>query len=149
MMDIWLAAVVALSSTIGGIVLAVISGRQRRAEAVLAAELRRAEKLEDWKRLDEVAMRARETAVLLASETANRATAERITGRKLDEIHGLVNSNLTAVMDSELTAQKQLLVMLERDEIDLIGDGLVVRDRVAARIGELERLLALRRRIEG
>lgn len=100
-------------------ILAYITGRQRRHE-----------KLEDYARQDlvaervteaadktrEVAHQAAEAARLLvasnlvAAETAAAATA--LTNGKLDQIHTLVNSNMTAAMQAELDATRALLAMM-------------------------------------
>lgn len=77
------AVIVAISSTIAPLLLAWISGRQRRAE-----------KLEDYKRQDEVA--ARDKAI----------------DKKLDIIHTLVNSNMTKALQAELEAVLAQVVLL-------------------------------------
>lgn len=82
---------------------------------------RRAEKTEDWKRLDDVAARAAEAARLLAAEQKRVAEATKTASDKLDTIvtttaviHTLVNSSLTAAIERQLFLAKRLL---ETDDI--------------------------------
>lgn len=124
----WVVLIVAVvASVIGPLLLAWLTGRQRRAE-----------KIEDYRRQDEVAMRADEAtrvllesqernalrADLLAKEAADRAeevaqrlvdqherTTEEMNG-KLDVIHVLVNSNMTKAMQAELDATAAQLVLM-------------------------------------
>lgn len=56
---------------------------------------RRAEKREDWARLDQVRDQAAEAARLLVQ-------SNNVTNSKLDVIHTLVNSNMTAAMQDAL-----------------------------------------------
>lgn len=87
MSTVIVALIVAFGTTVGPLFLAHLTGRQRLKE-----------KHEDWRRQDQVAAR------LLA---ANAKTDD-----KLDEIHVLVNSNLTAAMQSELNALRTQLVLV-------------------------------------
>jgi hypothetical protein len=75
---------------------------------VVTSLLHRSEKREDWRRQDEVADRAieaadllREATVLAAAETNGRL--DTITG-VVDEVHVLVNNNMTEALKSELAA---------------------------------------------
>jgi len=82
---------------------------------LLAAQLNKArlvEKREDWKRQDAVAAQAEEAARLLlaANERVARATIK--TNTKLDVIHTLVNSNMTAAMQAELDATTREVAMM-------------------------------------
>lgn len=86
MTAVWVALIVAVSAMAGPLLLA---GRMDR--------LRRRERMEDYARQDAVAAR---TAA--------------VTNGKLDVIHGLVNSNLTAALSAELDAKEALLVLLRR-----------------------------------
>jgi hypothetical protein len=72
--------------------------------SLLTNKQRRKEKAADWMREDIVAEKAAVAAELLAID--NRAVAKRSaeTIQKLDVIHVLVNSNMTAAMQSELDA---------------------------------------------
>jgi hypothetical protein len=88
------------------------------AVAHLTGKQRLAEKREDWRRQDEVAAR------LLAANAK--------TDVKLDTIHTLVNSNLTAAMQSELNALTALVVNLRAAS----GEGDPVKDK--AEIAHLE-----------
>lgn len=79
----------------------------------------RALKMQDWARQDEVAAKAESAAARNASLIAelNQATTEatRVTVGKLDVIHTLVNSTLTAAMQVALDGVKRELVLLEHD----------------------------------
>lgn len=90
--------------------------------AFLSNNARRDEKREDYARQDKVAARAEKAASdLIASnkEVAEAArTAAIVTNGKLDVIHTLVNSNMTAAMQSELDAKLQNLALL-REVSDL------------------------------
>jgi len=91
---------------------------------------RRSEKEQDYKRQDEVATKAAKAsevllesqqqlvhqndstaALLLKSNTKAEASA-KVQEAKLDQIHTLVNSNLTAAMQDQLDALKAMLVLL-------------------------------------
>jgi len=102
------------------IVSAVITGWQRRAEKKQEAEQRRLEKVEDYRRQDEVsdkvdaaAKQAATAASLLVESNKKVADTAKSQGAKLDQIHVLVNSNMTASMQGELDAYKSNLVLLE------------------------------------
>jgi hypothetical protein len=111
--------------------------------AILTNGARRAEKIEEYARQDlvtartqEVAKQAAEAASLLAARqddaaaqaaiaaklllAANErvAASAKATNNKLDTIHTLVNSNMTAAMQSELDATvRELAVMMELIEL--------------------------------
>ncbi len=116
--------------------LAVLAGFIGIASPMLMAWMtntaRRKEKQQDWARQDAVAAQAAEAARLLverqdaaadkAAEAARLllASNERVaktaavTNNKLDVIHVLVNSNMTAAMQSEYSAvQRELVLMNE------------------------------------
>jgi hypothetical protein len=75
---------------------------------VLTTIIRRYEKKEDYRREDAVAAKAAIAAALLVA--SNKKIAEKVeqatvsTNSKLDVIHVLVNSNMTAAMQQELDA---------------------------------------------
>lgn len=109
--------------------------------AVLTAWIQRKAKREDWRRQDEVAARVvgaavrtakvaakAETAAALlvesnakvarAAEVASAETARRLAdiAAQVVDVHTLVNSNLTASKQAELTARRALLAnLLERE----------------------------------
>jgi predicted RNase H-like nuclease (RuvC/YqgF family) len=89
MNTITVALIVAFGTTAGPIFLAYLTNNQRRQE-----------KLEDWRRQDEVAAR------LLA--------ATKHTDEVLDTIHTLVNSNMTAAMQSDLNSMKAQLALMKQ-----------------------------------
>lgn len=98
---IWIALIVAAPTALGPVLLVRAQGRERRRDQRLT-----------WDRDDAVALKVAETARLL--EENNRAVvanAQRM-DVKLNEIHILVNSTLTAAMDSELAALKQQLLLM-------------------------------------
>lgn len=103
------ALLVAFTSIVSPMLLAWLTNRQRRQE-----------KIEDYARLDVVAAQAAEAARLLvqtnkavAEVGAQAAIAAQGTNDKLDTIHVLVNSNMTAAMRAELDARKAQLVVME------------------------------------
>jgi len=93
--------VAVIVSVVSPMLLAYLTNRQRRME-----------KREDWARQDEVARRAEEAAELLVASNAKVAEATEQTQQKLDVIHILVNSNMTAAMQAELDATRRDLVSL-------------------------------------
>lgn len=113
MMEVILVALIV--SLIAPTVLAIISGRQRREE-----------KREDWRREDAVAAKALIAAKKAADvlEANNRTAAvlaknsHIITNEKLDVIHALVNSNMTAALQAELDSYvSQVLLLKEIAEL--------------------------------
>lgn len=106
---------------------------------VLNARARHKEKLEDWARQDEVAEK-----LLRANEVV--ALQSRDTQKKLEVIHTLVNSNMTAAMDAELHAtEREYAMMLE--VIDLkktagVEPTRTVLDQVAATEAKIAELRA-------
>jgi hypothetical protein len=94
--QVFIALVVAVSSTFGPVLIGWV-----------AYFLRQKEKREEYARQDEVARRL---------ESAQKATvaARGVMNNKLDEIHELVNSNMTAALLSERSALNgQLTLMYE------------------------------------
>jgi hypothetical protein len=79
---------------------------------------RRKEKALDWEREDKVAEQARKAADLLVAANERVAKTAEVTNGKLDVIHTLVNSNMTAAMQAELDATTRELAMM-REVIDL------------------------------
>ena len=111
MSTIAVAAIVAFASPLGAIFLAYLTGRQRQAEKRDDALRRLTEKREDWRRQDEVADRL----LKANSKVADRLLeANSKTDDKLDEIHVLVNSNLTAAMQSELNSLHGQLALMNK-----------------------------------
>lgn len=123
-------AVAIFSSVTAPLIMVMITERQRRKE-----------KLQDWQREDRVAEEAAKAAKLLAKNTAQASrSAERAevgaarSEAKLDQIHTLVNSNLTAALNAELNATVALLEnLVAADE-----PGSEVRiDKLRATVAEL------------
>ena len=104
-------------SLVGSAVLAIFASVT--APLILAhrtALLHREDREADWARQDAVAAAAREAAdkvarQLLVVDQRVHATAEK-TNDKLDVIHTLVNSNMTAAMQAELDAIRREVVMM-------------------------------------
>jgi hypothetical protein len=127
--------------------LALIVAAGAFANAWFSAHVARRNRNEDYARQDEVAARAdavaskaEEAARLLVIDNARRAaaleTSDLLVNGKLDQIHGLVNSTLTAAKESELYALRGQLAALLRI-LDLQPTG---ADR--ADVAELERRIA-------
>jgi len=117
--EIWLALIVAFSSSIGPLILAVVSTALRNVERrhdyarqdAVAAQAAVAAKLL-IERQDEVAAQAREAASLLLESNKSVAATAAMTNQKLDIIHTLVNSNMTAAMQAEFDATVRELAMM-------------------------------------
>jgi len=102
---IYLALIVAiptiLSATVSPIIMSLINNRNRRKE-----------KQEDYARQDAVAEQAAKAAKLLVAANERVADTAKVTNGKLDVIHTLVNSNMTAAMQAELDARLENLALL-------------------------------------
>lgn len=98
----WVAAIVAIGTVFSPLLLSWLTGRQRRAE-----------KKQDWKRQDEVAEQAAKAAALLLAQNKVVAAAAGIINEKLDTIHTLVNSQMTAALQSESDAITRELAMMK------------------------------------
>jgi len=61
----------------------------------------------------EVAAQAAEAAQLLVESNRKQEEISKVQGAKLDQIHTLVNSNLTAAMQDQLDARTATLVLLK------------------------------------
>jgi hypothetical protein len=102
-----LGIVVAICSTVGPVLVALVQSRNRRKE-----------KAQDYAREDAVAERAAVAARLLAVNTQKVVDSTQETHDKLDVIHVLVNSNMTAAMQAELDATVREAAMIQ-EVIDL------------------------------
>jgi hypothetical protein len=146
------------------ILLSFLNGRQFAASKREDAEIRKAEKDQEYARLDAVADKAEATAREAAKQAAeaasllvksNEAVAEtaRVTNGKLDVIHQLVNSNMTAAMQDSMGALKAQLVLMH-EVIDLkraagavpSPDALTAIAATEAKIVELQAVLTDRER---
>lgn len=104
-----IALIVFTGSVIGPLLLALLTGRQRRKE-----------KEQDYKRQDEVARRVEKVAKKAATAAGRVSTVATTlvasnseTNKKLDVIHTLVNSNMTKAMQGELDANIVTLASLK------------------------------------
>ncbi len=98
-----MALIAATGTILSPLLLAYMTNRQRRVE-----------KREDYKRQDLVAAQAAEAAALLLAANERVAESTAVTNEKLDVIHTLVNSHMTAAMQSEFDATvRELAVMRE------------------------------------
>jgi hypothetical protein len=117
---ITLGIVVAVCSPIGPALVAWVQSRNRRAEKkqdyaredAVAKQAAEAARLL-VERQDAIAARATETAKLLATNTAAVAESAQRTSDKLDVIHVLVNSNMTAAMQAEFDATTREAAMIQ------------------------------------
>ena len=142
--DITTILAVLATSLISPTVLAFFTNRARRAENQALAEIRKVEKQSDWDREDEVADRAKLTAELLVENNERVARTSKETNLKLDQIHTLVNSNMTAAMRAELEATIQKLKLMREivardkaDNIKVLPEALKAIADVEIKIGEL------------
>jgi hypothetical protein len=102
-----------------------------------------------------VAAQAKEAARLLAENTALVAESASETGKKLDTIHALVNSNMTQAMQSEfeavgreLTGMKELIELRRSLGQEPSQDALTALAKTQAKLAELESNLIERARIQ-
>ncbi len=98
---IWLAMIVALTTAITTTVTPVTM-------ALLTARAARADRREDWMRQDAVAAKAAEAAKLLIAANQRVEASARGTTEKLDDIHVLVNSNMSALKEALVTAKQEI-----------------------------------------
>lgn len=110
---------VLIAAVIGPALVSLLNARQQRASKQqdydrLDAVADRAEKVAVAAagRAEAVAAQAREAATLLLAANERVAEATQIAGGKLDAIHALVNSQLTAALQSELNATRRELAVL-------------------------------------
>ncbi len=95
--------VVAVTATVvSPLILAVITNSQHRRD-----------RKEDWRRQDEVRDQAAKAAELLIISNNSTTNIANATNRKLDIIHTLVNSNMTAAMQAELDATVREVAMMK------------------------------------
>ncbi len=99
-----------------GILIAVIVGAMavlgQQLQSRSASKARREDKEEDWARQDAVASQAAKAAELLLAQNKVVAETATTTNEKLDVIHTLVNSNMTAAMQAEYDATVRELAMM-------------------------------------
>jgi len=126
-----------LATVVSPAILAIISNH-------LAGRQRRAEKKFDWDREDEVARKAEEAARLLLAANERVAKTAAVTNGKLDQIHTLVNSNMTAAMRETLSATIEKLALMREivardkaDNIKILPEALQAIRDVEIKIGEL------------
>ena len=94
---VWLALIGLATAILTGTVSPILVGW-------FAAKRDRRNKKEDYDRQDVVAAKAAEAAILLLAANERVAKTAAVTNQKLDVIHTLVNSNMTAAMQAELDA---------------------------------------------
>jgi hypothetical protein len=136
--------------------------RERREDQTHADEIHRADRDAEWDRQDKIAARAaKATADLAESQKKLAARADEATGQlltaaaeestKLDTIHRLVNSALTAAMQAEHDAVLRELAMM-REVMELRRAGgtepgaatLAAIDATETKLAELAAALATR-----
>lgn len=143
---IWVALIVAVPSTIGPLLVARATGRERRKDQE-----------QDWARQDKVVEQAEEAAELLRKSNQEQAAAAAAvaaaTQGQLQAIHVLVNSNLTGAIQDQLAAREgQLAVMLELVDLkratgrEPTSEALAAIESTQAVISELRTRLADRQR---
>lgn len=111
---VWIAGIVAVSSAVAPLLIAIVTSSQKRKD-----------RAQEYARLDAVAVKAdavadkaAEAAKLLLESNARVQQRGEVVNEKLDEIHVLVNSNMTAMMQSELDATRTSLALM-KEVIDL------------------------------
>jgi len=142
-----LALIVAVPAVISPVMLQLLSSWAANRAKKVEAEIRKAEREEDYARQDKVAALA---------AVANKVVAEAavVTNTKLDQIHVLVNSNMTEAMQAELNATKREVAMMHevielkkasgKDPLPMALKAVEATDK---RIAELEAAIAERNRV--
>jgi len=136
-------------AVLGSFVLPIVkSSMDNRVRAV---ELRTKEARDDLlaDRVNEVRKQAERAADLLKASTAAQASAAKSTNDKLDVIHTLVNSNMTAALQAELDAtisqlamMQEMMALKQASGHEPLPDVLAAVERTKARIAELRSTLA-------
>lgn len=98
------AAIGALSAILSPLLLAHLLNAQRRKE-----------KQEDWRRQDEVAAKVDAAAGQAATAAELLVESNKVSNMKLDGIHDLVNSKMTAALDAQLVALESNVVLMRRE----------------------------------
>ena len=134
METIVIAAIVAFSSMISPLILASLTNKQRREE-----------KIEDYRRQDEVALRLKNAANLQIASNKIVAEAAVSVNNKLDVIHTLVNSNMTSAMQAEYDAVVRELALMNEvislhraEGREPSEEALAALDTTKSKIGELK-----------
>lgn len=135
---LWTAVIVAASATVSPLMLAFLTNRQRDA----------AQK-KDWARQDQLIERTETTAALLLAANERVAQGTKVTNDKLDVIHTLVNSNMTAAMQAEhdatvreLAMMREVIALHRADGREPNVESLAAIDSTEHRIAELKASLA-------
>ncbi len=129
-------------SLISPLILSFLTNRSRIREKEL-----------DWKREDskekEKADKAQEVADRLFASNEAVAANTKVTNGKLDIIHTLVNSNMTAAMKAELGATIEKLILMKQivdrdksDKITVLPEAILAIRNVESKIAELQATLA-------
>ncbi len=129
-------------SLISPLILSFLTNRSRIKEKEL-----------DWKREDkkenEKALKAQEVADRLFASNEAVAANTKVTNGKLDVIHTLVNSNMTAAMKAELEATIEKLILMKQivardkaDKITVLPEAILAIRNVESKITELQATLA-------
>lgn len=145
MEGVYLALIAAFAASIPPLIMALVQNRSKRLD-----------KAQDYAREDAVAakvdaaaVKAAEAARLLLASNERVAATSVVTNAKLDVIHVLVNSSMTAAMQAELDARQigltQMMEIIELKKAaglqptsEVIAAGVALR----AKIAELEAKLA-------
>jgi hypothetical protein len=140
-MDYALAEVALISggaAVVGPLLLSLLNNRQAMARERRAVD-----------RQDEVAARVAEAAIKADQVARVAATVAADTKKQLDQIHTLVNSDMTAARQAELDQTRRALAVLMRlvDKDRAMGNAPSISDfeeigRNQTRINDLEKILA-------
>jgi len=99
--ELALAGIVAVSSAVAPLLVTIVTSYTRRRE-----------RAQDYERQDAVAAQVKKAAESLVQSNAVVAATAEVTNKKLDVIHILVNSNMTAAMQAELDATVREIAMM-------------------------------------
>jgi len=112
MQAVWVALIVAVAAMMGPLLLARQQNKRQDVIAAQAAKAAELLKIDNKRVADQAAEAAK--LLLVANERVAQQTeaADRATQAKLEQIHVLVNSNLTEAQERELAAMKAMLVSM-------------------------------------
>jgi hypothetical protein len=135
-----LGVLVALSTFLSPLLMAWLTNRNRQQERAqdfarqdLVAERANLVAVDLVKRQDDAAEKAATAARLLLAANERVAQTSKMTNDKLDVIHTLVNSNMTAALKAEFDAtERELTMMIEVVELKRLGGHLPTVESLAA-----------------
>jgi hypothetical protein len=125
-----------------GFAVATVPSLSAVAMTYVTWRLKRADRIEDYKRQDAIAKQVREAASLLITSNEHVSAQNSETQGRLKEIHTLVNSNLTNEMRERLIAVSAQVALTKEVQRLNAANGLVVDPDSVAALLNLENIVA-------